>query len=299
MHGSAFFLPEAVRPAPRIPQLEGTMFKNLSDRTSSIVFVILVVGIAGATASFAGGLVLAVSPLLVTALMMFVVTRDGYRAEGWRRLGITRLGLRWWPVTLAATAGVSIAAAGMTVLLGYSHLAEPTPAAWRDLLTLCIAGPILAFAEEIGWRGYLQPRVMPWLGEKWTYLAIGVVWVVWHLMYILLTPFYHADGDRGIVLALFSATVISFSFLFGQLRTLSGSVWPAVLGHFAHNAAFAWLASAIVLTDQPVLVNEYLAGDTGLFVLLGTVASVVAIAVATKRTRTPVSESAPENVRVR
>ncbi|POH63018.1 hypothetical protein C3B61_15205 [Cryobacterium zongtaii] len=261
------------------------MFKNLSDRTSSILYVVLVASVAASTASFAGGLVLAISPLLVTALMMFVVTRDGYRAEGWRRLGITRLGLRWWPVALAATAGVSVTAAGMTVVLGFSQIAAPTAAALQDLLSLCITGTVLAFAEEVGWRGYLQPRVVPWLGEKFAYLGIGVVWVIWHLMYILFTPFYHADGDRWIVLTLFSATVIAFSFLFGQLRTLSGSVWPVVLAHVAHNVAFAWIGSAIVLTNQTVLVNEYLAGDTGLFVLLGTIATVMAIAAPTRGAR--------------
>lgn len=270
------------------------MFKNLSDRTSAIIFVVLVVGIAAATASFAGGLVLAISPLLVTALMMFVITRDGYRAEGWRRLGITRLGIRWWPVTLAATVGVSIAAFGMTVVLGFSHLSAPTPSAWQDLLSLCITGTILAFAEEVGWRGYLQPRVMSWLGEKWTYLVIGVVWVVWHLMYILFTPFYHADGDRTIVLILFSASVIAFSFLFGVLRTRSKSVWPVVLAHFAHNAAFAWIASALILTDEKVIVNEYLAGDTGLFVLLGTVVATFAIFAVTKRGRVTSPSSAEQ-----
>ena len=259
------------------------MFKNLSDRTSAIIFVVMVIGIAATTANFAGGLVLAVSPLLVTALMMFVITRDGYRAEGWRRLGITRLGIRWWPVTLAATVGVSIAAFGVTVVLGLSHLTEPTSAAWQDLLSLCITGTILAFAEEIGWRGYLQPRIQSWLGEKWTYLVIGVVWVVWHLMYILFTPFYHADGDRMIVLPLFSASVIAFSFLFGVLRTRSQSVWPVVLAHFAHNAAFAWIGSAIILTDEKVIVNEYLAGDTGLFVLFGTVLSTVLIVAVARR----------------
>ena len=264
------------------------MFKNLSDRTSAIVFVVLVVSIAAATASFAGGLVLAVSPLLVTALMMLVVTRDGYQAEGWRRLGITRLGLSRWPIALAATAGVSIAAAGMTVLLGVSSATAPASADWQDLLSLCIAGPILAFAEEIGWRGYLQPRVVPWLGERWAYFAIGVVWVLWHLMYILLTPYYHSAGDRGLVLALFATTVIAFSFLFGWLRTSSDSVWPVVLAHFAHNATFAWIGSALLLTDHPVLVNEYLAGDTGLFVLIGTVAAVLIIIVTSRGVRGPV-----------
>lgn len=69
------------------------------------------------------------------------------------------------------------------------------------------------------------------------------------------------------------------------LRTRSDSVWPVVLAHFAHNATFAWIGSALLLTDHPVLVDEYLAGDTGLFVLIGTLACLLVIAVASRRAR--------------
>lgn len=256
------------------------MFRSLSDRASALVFIALVLAIAAATATIAGGLLLALSPLLVTALMMLVVTRDGYRKEGWRRLGLTRAGLRWWPAALIATAGVSTLAAVATLALGVSHATAPTATSWQDLLSLCMTGPILAFAEEIGWRGYLQPRLQSGMGEARAFLVVGIVWVAWHLIYILLTPFYHAEGNRWIVLPLFSATVISFSFLFGLLRSRSGSVWPVVLAHFAHNAAFAWIGSALIVADDRVVAEEYLAGDTGLLVLVGSVVAAVAIALA-------------------
>lgn len=260
------------------------MFARLSDRASSAVFVILVLAVSAGTATIADGLVLAVSPLLVVLLMMLVVTRDGYRAEGWRRLGLTRAGARWWPFTLLATAGVSAVSYLLVVAFGAASFTAPTGTAWDDLRSLCITGPILAFAEEIGWRGYLQPRLSSWMGS-WSLLAVGVVWIAWHLPYILLTPSYHAEGNRALVLALFAGSVLAFSVLFGMLRELSGSVWPAVLAHFAHNATFAWVGSALVTTADPVLVNEYLAGDTGLLVLLGTGVCAAGLAVWAARRR--------------
>ncbi|GAA4976723.1 CPBP family intramembrane glutamic endopeptidase [Actinoplanes utahensis] len=261
------------------------MFATLSDRTASIVFVLLTLGIALGTADVAGGLILAFSPLLVVLLMLLVVTREGYRRDGWRRLGMGRLGLRHWPLTIATTAGVCLLATAATVALGIARPVVPQGPWPADLLALCVAGPILAFAEEIGWRGYLQPR-LAFLGERAAMLTVGVVWIGWHLPYILLTPYYHSEGNRFLVLTLFSGTVIAFSFLIGHLRTMSGSVWPAVLAHFAHNATFAALTIPIA-TDQPVLVDEYLSGDTGLFVLLGTAACAAAIGVSRARAGRP------------
>ncbi len=245
------------------------MFRSLSGLTKAGIFIVGVLLISLMTAGVLGGLILAVSPLLMTLLMMFVVTRDGYSREGWRTIGVTRLGLRWWPVTLVATAGVSALTYAAVIALGAASFAV-APAAGPDLLSLCISGPILAFAEEIGWRGYLQSHLAPRIGQLWSWIVVGVVWVCWHLPYILFTPNYHTDGNRAVVLLLFTGSVFAFSILFGALRARSGSVWVAVLAHFGHNAAFAWIGSDLITTNRPVLVEEYLAGDTGVFVLIGT-----------------------------
>ncbi|MFI5938475.1 lysostaphin resistance A-like protein [Actinoplanes sp. NPDC051494] len=144
------------------------------------------------------------------------------------------------------------------------------------MLALCVTGPILAYAEEVGWRGYLLPRLL-FLGERRALLVTGLVWTAWHLPYILCTPSYHHDGNQLLVLALFAGSVVAFSFLFGYLRLRTGSLWPAVLAHFAHNATFALLGTYAISTTHPVAVDEYLAGDTGLFVLIGTVAAAVLV----------------------
>ncbi|MCW2143009.1 CPBP family intramembrane glutamic endopeptidase [Actinoplanes cyaneus] len=245
------------------------MFRRLPDRAAALIFVILVLGVSLGTARVLDGLVLAVSPLLVTLVMLLVVTREGWTRDGWRRLGTGRLGLRDWPVTLVTTAGVSVLAAAGVVVCGLARFVTPGGAWLSDALVLCVTGPVLAFAEEAGWRGYLLPRLL-WLGEGAALLVGGVVWAGWHLPYILFTPNYHHDGNRALVLALFTGSVLAFSALLGRLRLRSDSLWPAVLGHFAHNATFAWIGTYAISTTHPIVANEYLAGDTGLFVLLGT-----------------------------
>lgn len=253
----------------------------LSDRSASALFVILVVGTACATATVADGAILALSPLLVTMLMMFVVTRDGYRGAGWRRLGLTGSGLRWWPAAVLATAGTSLVAAMVVVVIGLGHLVAPSGQALVDLGVLLMTATVLAAAEEIGWRGYLQPRLTSWTNPWCSYVVVGGCWATWHLPYIVFTDGYHAAGNRWFVLILFVVSVIMFSVLFGMLRDLSGSFWPAVMAHMAHNVAFGWLGSSVISTTYPVVANEYLAGDTGILVLLGTTAAVLIIGAVT------------------
>ncbi len=251
------------------------MFKQLSDRATSIIFIVLTLAISLGAANIAEGIILAFSPLLVTLGMLLVITREGYSRAGWGRLGMGRLGLRTWPLTLATTAGVCLLATVGVVALGFARFSPQSD--WLEAtISLCVTGPILAFTEEIGWRGYLQPR-LAFLGERSAMFVVGLVWIAWHLPYILLTPYYHSDGNRGVVLLLFSGSVIAFSFLFGYLRIMSGSVWPALLAHFAHNATFAVLTTYMISTKQPVVVNEYLSGDSGLFVLVGTAVCALAI----------------------
>jgi membrane protease YdiL (CAAX protease family) len=137
------------------------------------------------------------------------------------------------------------------------------------VLQLVIFTVTLSLVEEIGWRGYLTPRLVT-LGRTRGLIMTGLVWAAWHLPLMVLTPLYHADGSRGITIPLFVATVVATSVLFGYLRLWTGSVWPAAIAHTVHNAAWTTFA-AFTATSSPTLVNEYLVGDYGILILLGTV----------------------------
>ena len=118
-------------------------------------------------------------------------------------------------------------------------------------------------------RGYLLPRLLQF-GRNGALAITGLVHAGWHLPLILLTPLYHPDGNLLIILPLFVGTIVAAGFVYGDLRLATGSIWPASIAHGVHNAAWGAL-SALTVTTSPVLVNEYLAGDTGLFILLGTI----------------------------
>jgi membrane protease YdiL (CAAX protease family) len=125
-----------------------------------------------------------------------------------------------------------------------------------------------SLGEEFGWRGYLLPRLRV-LGDTKAILISGIVWAVWHLPIIFFTSQYHADGNRLIGLPLFVVAVVGASFFFSYLRIFSGSVWPASLAHTAHN--LAWLVTGEFMIASSPVAEEYIAGDSGIVIAIGTI----------------------------
>ena len=120
------------------------------------------------------------------------------------------------------------------------------------------------------WRGYLLPHLAT-IGRGPALLLSGLLHGIWHLPILLLTPYYHNLGDRLIVTALFLATLTAAGVVYGYLRLLTDSVWPAVLAHGAANSYRTALA-ALFVGASPVTF-EYLAGASGVLPLIATAAS--------------------------
>lgn len=210
-------------------------------------------------------------PAVTVLLMLLVLTRDGYTRSGWASLGLHRLGLRAWGVAIVAPVLVSLAGTAIvwaTPLAAFAALADSLSTAVGFFVQLVLFTVTLSLGEELGWRGYLLPRLLP-LGRTRALLITGLVWAAWHLPLIFFTPLYHADGNRWLVIPLFVATIVAGSFVFGYLRLWTGSMWPAALAHSAHNGAWGTLA-AFTVTTSPIVVDEYLVGDDGVLILIGT-----------------------------
>ncbi|WP_238707158.1 CPBP family intramembrane glutamic endopeptidase [Microbacterium lushaniae] len=127
-----------------------------------------------------------------------------------------------------------------------------------------------ALGEELGWRGWLLPKLMP-LGTLPALLISGAVWGLWHAPLILLGYNYpDAPGWLGMVTMVGMCIVVGA--VFSWLRIRSESVWPAALAHASFNGAagsyllFAQAGSHIDTTQATVL------GWTGWIVPLAVVA---------------------------
>lgn len=134
------------------------------------------------------------------------------------------------------------------------------------LLSVLGLGLIGAFGEELGWRGYLLPKMMSG-GVKNPYLVCGLVWASWHLPLIAFGGFYQTD-DALLMALIYGLGIIAMSFFFSELRVRSGSVWIAAITHAAHNFFFQFAVPVLLLTapGSRSKLWDMVAGDTGLYI---------------------------------
>jgi CAAX protease family protein len=133
-----------------------------------------------------------------------------------------------------------------------------------NLALLGVVGTLTAMGEEIGWRGYLQPR----LDAAGIRSSITIVW--------LFQVAYHAPlmagADYGLVagvgtsLVLFAIGDLPVSFIMARESYRARSLWPAVFFHSFHNTISQWLYPRLftVSQDQP-----WLRGEMGLLPMIG------------------------------
>ena len=106
-----------------------------------------------------------------------------------------------------------------------------------DFLIFCILGlfarTIGAFGEEVGWRGFLTPRLYKLTNFTTTSIIIGVIWFIWHIPLLMMTNY---GGDISMLKFTFGAiSLISISFMLTWMRIKSGSLWIGVFYHASHN----------------------------------------------------------------
>ena len=111
--------------------------------------------------------------------------------------------------------------------------------------------------------------VLSTIGRRRALLLSGLLHGIWHLPILLLTPYYHSTGNPLIVVPLFLATLTLTGVVYGELRMMTGSVWPAALAHGAGNSFWSTFTGLTVATSPLAL--EYLAGESGILPLIGLV----------------------------
>ena len=116
---------------------------------------------------------------------------------------------------------------------------------WPRLTTWLLGVPLLAtlgtigslanaLGEEIGWRGFLLPRLVGQFGFTVGCFVSGCIWAVWHYPGLLWAD-YNAGTNARYALTCFTLMVIAMAFIMGWLRLKSGSLWPCAMLHASHN----------------------------------------------------------------
>ena len=91
-----------------------------------------------------------------------------------------------------------------------------------------------ALGEEIGWRGFMAPRMVAQWGFTKGAVVAGVIWAAWH-MPLLLFADYNSGTPWWFALSCFTVFVIASSVMLTWIRLKSQSVWPCAILHASHN----------------------------------------------------------------
>jgi len=195
----------------------------------------------------------AFSPAIAAVVVRKWVTREGFADAGLRLnfLNNRRYYMIAWLLPLLVVAIIVLLAVilristpdfslqrAMNTLSSRQNPLEAIPrplrfpvAAFQVLLTAIIVTPLL-WGEEIGWRSYLQIRLMahrPLLAAVIT----GVIWGIWH--YPINLQGYNYPDNRILGLFIFPVFTVLLSIILGWIRIRTGSIWPVSLAHAATN----------------------------------------------------------------
>jgi len=204
------------------------------------------------------------TPALATVIMLYVLTSDGNKRKGPFSLGLTRSGWHSWGLALLLPLIVLTITYGLAWLSGGAGFLAPTGDGWfpklfiQRLINLLILIP-LVLGEEIGFRGYLLPRLRE-LGSTKAVVISGFLHGTWHLPLILLTSFYLTEGNRLLTIPLFLMLLTAAGVMYGVLRLTTDSLWPSVILHAAFNA-FLGLFTTLTVARSPLTI--YIIGESG------------------------------------
>jgi membrane protease YdiL (CAAX protease family) len=169
----------------------------------------------------------------LTAVAFRLHYREGFRSVGW---GKGPLIVWLWAMLLPIIA--LLMSLPISIRLGYAALASsaagrlpshPTRLLENLLLYTAISIPF-AFAEEFGWRGYAQGKLVRAFGLVNGLLLLGVIWGFWH------TPIYYVMRayPNHPILGPFVMTPIDNILAvipMGWLYIRSRSIWVPTLAH--------------------------------------------------------------------
>lgn len=127
---------------------------------------------------------------------------------------------------------------------------------------------ILAFGEELGWRGYLQQRIIE-SRFRFPYALCGLIWAGWHFPF--LWYFYNPTATMGMQGFLFTLNITCLGVILGRMREESGSIWIPTLLHAAHNSINFELFAAVIACRN----CELMVGENG--TLMGIIYGIIAL----------------------
>jgi membrane protease YdiL (CAAX protease family) len=137
-----------------------------------------------------------------------------------------------------------------------------------QVMQFIILGPVIniipTLGEELGWRGYLLPKLRCFFSDRTALVVSGAIWGIWHLPVIVMGHNY-GTGYAGYpwlgILAMVLFCII-FGTIEGYIAIKLESVIPAAMIHSALNAG-AGLPLCLVKGEYNMLLGPAVTGLIG------------------------------------
>lgn len=206
--------------------------RSLLGRYDLVVYYVIACAVTWSLASLAGisfrlVLLALFGPALAALVASFIREGGAGPRELVKRVFIWRVHPKWYAAVIAIPLLHVLAVLGLERALG-----RAAPFDLGDFSTTSLILGVLVVGEEVGWRGYLLPRLLDRFSAVTASLIVGALWGLWHLSLFLTPAFPHAE--RSFPLFMLTTIVYSVWFTWLFLRT-RGSVLLATLFHASIN----------------------------------------------------------------
>lgn len=193
----------------------------------------------------------------IVALLFIIIYKTGFRKIGWGlvkwgyifpaifiplavSLGLMLLidGLNWGKMSdeLFVFGEGMLESTKIGLLLGNKNQTIPFFILNMILshIVFLIGGCIFTLGEELGWRGYLQEKLLRKYGLILGFILLGAIWGYWHLPIILMGYNFPDQPVLGALLLMPIGTIFLGIFL-GWIYIRSKSIWMPALAHASGN----------------------------------------------------------------
>lgn len=235
---------------------------NLTNETNQkavklfLVIVLVLSAIAEGIIIYTGAMGLAILLMGVPALAAVITKIKYFKGEKYalsvRKCNIKYIGL----AVLLPLLYIGIPYLIYWIINPESLQLELTPMLIGSTVVGIVINMLPAFGEELGWRGFLVPRLQQWLGLEKMLILTGLIWGAWHCP-LLISGLYMPGTPIWFKVPMFIIVVGSVGVIIAILTLRSGSIWPATVMHSAHNVIDQTIFGAgTVGADKMYFVSE-------------------------------------------
>jgi membrane protease YdiL (CAAX protease family) len=174
--------------------------------------------------------------------------------DGWKDLGLRpnvkgnglwyAISILVYPLCFALALALGLASGAISVL---DSVSDPLGVFLQGFIVALIPQLLINVLEEFGFRGYLAPKLSALgLDDLLAHVVVGLVWGAWHLAYLSYVASYTTESALTLAPRFLVGTVAA-SLIYGEIRLLTDSVWPAVLMQTAGGAFASGLLLEVLI----------------------------------------------------